>query len=238
MLPASFAADVPVFIATPTSAWASAGASFVPSPVMATSRPPSCSALDQRHLVLGRRLGEEVVDAGLLGDRAGGHRVVARDHHGADPHPAQVVETLADAGLDDVLEVDDAEDLRSLGDDERRAACRGDGIDGRRTPPTGVRAALGRDVGEDRSGRALAHTAAVDVDAAHPGLRREGDPHGVQERALVAGPQPVHVLAQHDDRAALGRLVRQAAQLRGVRQLLDADPRRRDELDGLPVARG
>ncbi len=43
MLPASFAADVPVFIATPTSACASAGASFVPSPVMATRRPPSCS---------------------------------------------------------------------------------------------------------------------------------------------------------------------------------------------------
>ena len=43
MLPASFAAAVPVFIATPTSACASAGASLVPSPVMATSRPPSCS---------------------------------------------------------------------------------------------------------------------------------------------------------------------------------------------------
>ena len=45
MLPASLAADVPVFIATPTSAWARAGASLVPSPVMATSRPPSCSRL-------------------------------------------------------------------------------------------------------------------------------------------------------------------------------------------------
>ncbi len=45
MLPASFAADVPVFIATPTSAWASAGASLVPSPVIATRLPPSCSRL-------------------------------------------------------------------------------------------------------------------------------------------------------------------------------------------------
>jgi hypothetical protein len=36
MLPASFAAEAPVFIATPTSAWASAGASLVPSPVVAT----------------------------------------------------------------------------------------------------------------------------------------------------------------------------------------------------------
>ena len=40
MLPASLAACVPVFIATATSAWASAGASLVPSPVMATSLPP------------------------------------------------------------------------------------------------------------------------------------------------------------------------------------------------------
>ncbi len=43
MLPASFAAAVPEFMATPTSACARAGASLVPSPVMATSRPPDCS---------------------------------------------------------------------------------------------------------------------------------------------------------------------------------------------------
>ena len=42
MLPASRAAWVPVFIATPTSACASAGASLVPSPVIATRRPSSC----------------------------------------------------------------------------------------------------------------------------------------------------------------------------------------------------
>src|SRR5213079_2803045 len=39
MLPASLAALVPEFMATPTSACARAGASLVPSPVMATSRP-------------------------------------------------------------------------------------------------------------------------------------------------------------------------------------------------------
>ena len=109
MLPASLAAEVPVFIATPTSAWASAGASLVPSPVIATSLPPSCSARMRRHLVLGGGLGEEVVDAGLLGDGLGGQGVVAGDHHGADPHRPQLVEALAHAGLDDVLEVDDAE---------------------------------------------------------------------------------------------------------------------------------
>src|SRR5262249_36520467 len=43
MLPASFAAWVPEFIARPTSAWARAGASFVPSPIIATSLPSACS---------------------------------------------------------------------------------------------------------------------------------------------------------------------------------------------------
>mmetsp|Transcript_6603 Transcript_6603/g.27384 ORF Transcript_6603/g.27384 Transcript_6603/m.27384 type:complete len:543 (-) Transcript_6603:997-2625(-) len=44
ILPASLAAWVPVFIATATSAWASAGASLVPSPVIATSLPSACWA--------------------------------------------------------------------------------------------------------------------------------------------------------------------------------------------------
>ena len=43
MLAASFAAIVPELMASPTSAWASAGASLVPSPVIATSLPSSCS---------------------------------------------------------------------------------------------------------------------------------------------------------------------------------------------------
>ena len=88
MLPASLAACVPVFIATATSACASAGASLVPSPVIATSRPPRLVLADQLELRLGRRLGEEVVDAGLGGDRRRGERVVAGDHHRLDAHRA------------------------------------------------------------------------------------------------------------------------------------------------------
>ena len=45
---------------------------------------------DQRDLVLGRGLGEVVVDAGLGRDGLGGERVVARDHHGADAHLAEL----------------------------------------------------------------------------------------------------------------------------------------------------
>ncbi len=51
--------------------------------------------LDEVHLVFGGGFGEEVVDAGFLGDDRGGARVVAGDHHGADPHAAQVLEPFA-----------------------------------------------------------------------------------------------------------------------------------------------
>ena len=66
--------------------------------------------LDEGHLVLGRGLGQEVVDPGLLGDGRRGQRVVAGDHHRADAHGPQLVEALAHARLHDVLELDDAED--------------------------------------------------------------------------------------------------------------------------------
>src|SRR5499427_5704404 len=53
MLPASRAAVVPVFIARPTSACARAGASLVPSPVIAIMRPPACSFLMYSSLSFG-----------------------------------------------------------------------------------------------------------------------------------------------------------------------------------------
>ena len=95
--------------------------------------------LDQRELRLRRRLGEEVVDPCLLCDHRGRDAVVARDHHRADAHPAQLVEALVHAALDDVLEVDDAEREVVARDDERRAALLGDPLDlrvelGRRAP--------------------------------------------------------------------------------------------------------
>ncbi len=80
MLPASLAACVPEFMATPTSACASAGASLVPSPVIATRWPPACSRRMSASLSSGVACGQEVVDAGLLGDSGRGQRVVAGDH--------------------------------------------------------------------------------------------------------------------------------------------------------------
>ena len=86
MLPASLADDVPVFIATPTSAWASAGASLVPSPVIATRRPPSCSRRISAILSSGVASARKSSTPASSAMARGGQRVVAGDHDGADAH--------------------------------------------------------------------------------------------------------------------------------------------------------
>ena len=55
-------------IATPMSACLSAGASFTPSPVIATTWPSRLQRADQPQLVLGRDAGEHVVAAGEAAD--------------------------------------------------------------------------------------------------------------------------------------------------------------------------
>ena len=220
MLPASLAACVPVFIATATSAWASAGASLVPSPVMATSRPPAWYSRISFSLASGVACGEEVVDAGLGGDGGGGQRVVAGDHHRLDAHAAQLGEALLDAALDDVLQVDDAEHAARRR--RRRAACR---------PASAIASTIVR----TSAGNVAAHAA-----RRRPRSRRrrpcgsggrsrstplmrvcavKGTNVGA-ERVDVALAQAVLLLGQHDDAAALRRLVGQRGELRGVGQLL------------------
>ena len=93
MLPASRAACVPVFMATPTSACASAGASLVPSPVMATRRPAALLLADAAEFHFRRGLGEEIVHARLRRDGGGGEGIVARDHDGADAHAREAGRT-------------------------------------------------------------------------------------------------------------------------------------------------
>ena len=231
MLPASLAACVPVFIATATSACASAGASLVPSPVIATRRPFGLVLADQLQLGLRRGLGEEVVDAGLGGDRRGGEPVVAGDHDRLDAHAAQLGEALLDAALDDVLQLD-----------RRRArwlpSATTSGVLPRRATSSIACVTAGReaaaqrlDVRADRVGGALADLAQADSPAPRSTpLMRVCAVNGTKRRAErrhVALAQVELLLGQHDDAAALRRLVGQRRELRGVGQLLLADARRR-----------
>ena len=234
MFPASRAACVPVFIATPTSAAASAG-----RVVRAVTRhgheiPAGLLPPDQGHLVLGLRLGEEVVDAGFLGNRLGGERVVAGDHHGADAHPPKLGEALAHPFLDDVLQVDDAQRRRVGGDDERRPAGDGDplddGIQLRRHRATAV-----LDPPPDGVGCTLANRVAVEVDSAHPRLSGERDERSFADCPLT---QSVPLLREHHDRAPFWRLVRETRELSCVRELALVHAGERQELRRLPVAEG
>ena len=190
-------------------------------------------AADQLELGLGRGLGEEVVDARLLRDLGGGEPVVAGDHDGADAHRAQLLEALAHPVLDDVAQLDHAEDLRVAGDGERRRALAGDPVD-RRLQLRRRLAALVGDPAQDRVAGALAQPRAVVVDAAHPRLGGEGHELGAVRGELVLA-QPV-LLGQHDDRAPLGRLVGERGQLRGLGQLGLGDAGHREERRRLAVA--
>ena len=74
---------------------------------------------------------------------------------------------------------------------------------------------------------------AVQVDAAHPRRGGEGDELVLAELALA---QAELLLREHDDRAALRRLVGERGELRDLGELALVDARRRDELRRLPVA--
>ena len=214
--------------------------------------PVGLLALDERHLVLGRRLGQKVVDAGLGRDRGRRERIVAGDHHRLDAHRPQVREALADAAFDDVLEMNDAERAPALRDDERRAAGAGDALnDGGELLRHA--AALRDNPRLDGFGGALANLSHVrltvrpaarggeggaldhEIDSRHPRLRGEGHEHRLLRRQLAAA-ETVLLLRQDDDRTALRRLVRQRRELRRVSQRLLADAGQRDELRGLAIA--
>ena len=182
MLPASRAAWVPVFIATPTSAWASAGASLVPSPVIATRRPSACCSRISSSLRSGVASARKSSTPASSAIFAAVRRLSPVTITVRMPIARRWSKRSAHALLDGVLEVDDAEDLAVARDRERRAALAGDPVEtslaarAARCPPSRL------DEAHDRVAGALAQPVAVVVDAAHARLRGEG-----HEVRLVAG---------------------------------------------------
>ena len=78
------AASVPVPMAMPRSAWASAAASLTPSPTTATTRPSRLQAAHERDLVRGQRLGDDGGDADLRRGGAGRALAVPGEQHRLD----------------------------------------------------------------------------------------------------------------------------------------------------------
>ena len=79
------------------------------------------------------------------------------------------------------------------------------------------------DITEDRIHRALADRRGASIDAAHSGLRGEGN-KGLHCQLLhVATADAVFLLGQHHDRAPFRGLVGERGQLRRIRQFLLGD---------------
>src|SRR6516225_10009000 len=81
----------------------------------------------------------------------------------------------------------------------------------------------------------LADHDSVDIDPAHPSLRRKRHELRV-ERRHFAGTQAVFLLGQHHNRTAFGGLVGQRGELRRIGKLALLDTGKRNELGGLTVA--
>ena len=191
---------------------------------------------DQRQLGFRRRFGEEIIDAGLGGDRRGGQAVIAGDHHRFNAHFAQLGETFFDAAFDDIFERNNPQHLFAFGDHQRRGPLAGDLfhllIDIDREV-----AAVGLHVAANGVHRPFADHALIDIDAAHPRLRGKGDKGGVQ-RLQIAFAQVKALFRQHHDAAPLRGFIRQRGELGGVGEGSLFHAARRQEGGGLAVAEG
>src|SRR5262245_46058148 len=234
MLPASFAAWVPVFIATATSACASAGASLVPSPVIATRRP--CAWCSRISLSL-----------------ASGVASARKSSTPASAAIAAAVRRLSPVIMMVLMPMRRSSEKRSLSPPltmsfssttprTRVPSDTTSGVAPRRPtastfvrPPAGNPAAERLDVLPHRVGRALAQRATFEVHATHAGLRRERH-EGAPERGEVALTQVELLLREDHDRAAFGRLVGDRGELGCFGKLLLGNAGRRKERGGLAIA--
>ncbi len=185
-------------------------------------------------LVLGRGLGKKVVDPGFAGNGSGGQRIVAGDHHGANPHGPQLREAVANSSLDHIFEMNDAHGPPVLGDDERCAARRGDALD-RGADFLRHGGIILFEIKCDGVGSAFADLPAIQVDSGHSGLGGEGDEFCLM-RGEVAAAQLVSFLGQDDDGAAFWSFVGQRRELCGVGHIGFGDSGCGEKFGGLPVA--
>lgn len=152
-----------------------------------------------------RRFGQEIVHSGFRRDGGRGERIVAGDHDGFDPHFAQVGELFLDAVLDDVLQVDDAQNFMVFRHHQGCAALVGDGLDHIVAFGAVGAAVLGYILLHSVRG-ALADLVAVKVHAAHAGGGREGNEgHPLVLQRPFADAE--RLFGQHHNAAAFRRLV-------------------------------
>ena len=119
----SMATSVPVPIAMPTSADASAGASLTPSPTIATACPRAWRSATAAALPSGRTSAMTRSMPAAPRDRLGGPSVVAGEHRDLETEPMELGDRLDRARLERVGDGDDG-DQRGRRWPRRRASCR------------------------------------------------------------------------------------------------------------------
>ena len=181
---ASMATSVPEPIATPTSAWARAGASLMPSPTIATTRPSACSRVTSRAFCSGSTSATTRSMPACARDRLRGlARVVAGEHHDLEPERAQRRDRAGGLGLERVGHRDQAGALPSTRDEHRRLARR------RRARSRGVR-------------RASTSTPALAISARFPSRTRPSTAPPRPARAPPGTRRPPAARARAPSRAA------------------------------------
>ena len=234
MLLASLAAWVPLFIATATSACARAGASLVPSPVIATSRPPvwySRISLSLASGVASARKSSTPASAAIAA-------AVSR----LSPVIITVLMPISRSSANRSRMPPLTMSLSWMTPSDRAPSATSSGVPPRARDDVDLRLELApdrpsllRDELNDGVGRPLPDPPAVEIDAAHPGLRGEGDELRAEllDRALA---QSVLLLGEDHDAAPFRSLVGQRRELSRVGQLALLDPGRRHEPGRLAVA--
>ena len=200
-------------------------------------------ALDQRHLVLGRGLGEEVVDAGLVGDRGAVSGLspvimivrmpIARSWSKRSRMPGFTVSLRRITPR--------TRQWRALGvepvdDDERRGAVAA--TPARRSGSSSIGTCRPRLVDEaaDRVGRALADAAARrEVHARHAGLRGERHQHRRPGASTGVSPKSLTASSTIERPSGVSSASARPAPPRPARRSVDAGDR--DELGRLPRSR-
>ena len=237
MFPASLAACVPAFMARPDVGLRQRG-----SVVGAVSGHGDEFALgllgaDQCEFVFRLRLREEIVESRFAGDGRGGERIVAGDHYRADPHGSQLIEALAHTALDDVLQVDGAENLAVFGHQKRRATGIGNFLYALfhfgRNAVAALRAVLG-----DRIEGAFADLAPVEIDAGHAG---DGGERNETSRRRKTSSRPRRLyfsLASTTIERPSGVSSESEDELSRVGQLIFRDAGSGNEFRGAAVAQG
>src|ERR1035438_1505853 len=242
MLPASLAAWVPVFMATPTSAWASAGASLVPSPVMATRWPAACSSRMRPSFISGVAWARK--------SSTPASAAIAAAVSGLSPVIITVRMPMARSCANRSLIPPLTTSLRKMTPSVSRPSATTSGVPPRREiSSTAVVVDSGQAPPWDS-------TQALTLAAAPLRIERAGEPsaaarstplmrvcavNGTKCARCAERSRPRRVnffLREPDYAAAPGRLIREGGERGGVGEPLGGDAGRRQELGGHPVAEG